>query len=147
MQVKPSFSTFIPACNSESQLKQNLLAVFAASELVDAQIIVFDDRSLFDTTASYLKSLGSRITLLKNKSNLGFAATVNAGVSVATGDIVILLNTDVRPSADCFTHLAESFRDADLFAVTFNADSTWARGVWRGDCSIILGKSQKVPIN
>jgi GT2 family glycosyltransferase len=34
--------------------------------------------------------------VLKNDINLGFAQTVNKGISASTGDVVVLLNNDIR---------------------------------------------------
>lgn len=131
MQSNRAVSIVIPSWNSEKQLRQNLPSVFKAAGAVGAEVIVVDDASS-DHTVAYLKSLGSRIHLFTNPTNLGFAHTVNRGVDRAQGDIVILLNTDVRPSPDCFTHLVKSFQDTKLFAVTFNSDNSWAGGWWRG---------------
>lgn len=129
MNHKSSVSIVIPAWNSVNQLKQNLPSVFKAAEAIGAEVIVVDDASS-DNTLAYLKSLGTQIHLYSNPTNLGFAQTVNRGVGRAQGDVVVLLNTDVRPSPDCFTHLAKSFQDTKLFSVTFNSGSGWAKGVW-----------------
>lgn len=131
MQKSPSVSVVIPSWNSESQLKKNFTSVFAASDLVGAEIIVVDDHSEEDDTLAYLESLGERIKLIKNKANLGFARTVNVGVAASKSDVVVLLNTDVRPEPDCFKHAITQFKQDDIFAITFNSDQSWAGGWWR----------------
>ncbi|OGD78866.1 hypothetical protein A2368_00395 [Candidatus Collierbacteria bacterium RIFOXYB1_FULL_49_13] len=128
---KPTVSIVIPSWNSETQLKQNLPHVFKAAERVNAEIVVVDDASTFDASAQFLRSLGKKIRFYENPTNGGFSATVNRGVKLAHGEIVILLNTDVRPSPDCFLNCVAQFKDPSLFAVTFNSGEAWAGGKWK----------------
>jgi GT2 family glycosyltransferase len=97
---------------------------------VNAEIIIVDDYSQ-DDTLKYLMGLDAQIKVIKNSKNLGFAATVNLGVSTSKADIVVLINTDVRPDADCLLNCLKSFESKDVFAVTFNSDLSWAGGRWR----------------
>ena len=129
---KPTVSIVIPSWNSEAQLKQNLPYVFKAASSVQAEIVIVDDASAFDQSAKYLKSLGRKIRFYENITNKGFSFTVNKGVNLAKGDIVILLNTDVRPSPDCFINCRKLFADPSVFAVTFNSGEAWAGGRWEG---------------
>lgn len=129
---KLSVSVVIPSWNSEKQLKQNLRYVFAAAEKVNAEIVIVDDHSTFDASASYLRSLGKKIRFYENKDNGGFSYTVNRGVKLAKGDVIMLLNTDVRPSADCFVNALSHFSDPQIYAVTFNSGEAWAGGKWYG---------------
>lgn len=125
-------SVVIPSWNSESQLQQNLPFVFRAAQRVNAEIIVVDDASAFDRSAHYLRSLGKTIRFYANPTNQGFSYTVNRGVKLAHGKIVVLLNTDVRPSPDCFVQAIKHFADPSVFAVTFNSGEAWAGGRWEG---------------
>ncbi|MFH1244008.1 MAG: glycosyltransferase [bacterium] len=129
---QPKVSIVIPSWNSESQLKQNLPHVFQAAAKVKAEIVVVDDASAHDLSAVYLRSLGSKIRFYANPENGGFSYTVNRGVKLAKGDIVIPLNTDVRPSPDCFANCLKQFSDPSVFAVTFNSGEAWAGGGWEG---------------
>ncbi len=134
MKQGKKISVVIPCWNSEIQLKQNLQSVFVAASAVKAEIIVVDDYSQ-DGSLSYLESLGTKIKLIKNLRNLGFGSTVNLGVKHASGDIVILINTDVSPSANCFQLVGNYFVDPKVFSVGFNSDEgfmriTWERGLF-----------------
>jgi len=129
---KLKVSVVIPSWNSENQLKQNLPSVFAAAKKVGAEVVVVDDHSQFDNSASYLRSLGSKIRFYANHTNGGFSYTVNRGVKLAKGDVIMLLNTDVRPSADCFLNALHHFWDPSVYAVTFNSGEAWAGGKWYG---------------
>lgn len=130
MGKTPLVSVVIPSWNSESQLKQNLPSVFAAAKQVNAEVVIVDDFSQHDDSAGYLKSLGSKIRFYQNKSNGGFSYTVNRGVKKARGKYIMLLNTDVRPSPDCFKQAIPYFRDPSLYAVTFNSGEAWSGGKW-----------------
>ena len=62
---------------------------------VEYELIFVDDASS-DGTPVWLKSLNdSRATYLTNDSNRGYAASNNAGVQVAKGDVLALLNNDL----------------------------------------------------
>lgn len=140
MTKKLSISIVIPCWNSLELLKENLPSIIIAANKASAKIIIVDDDS-HDDSLKYIKSLKSNITLLSNDHNLGFGETVNRGVTFAKTDLVTLLNTDVRPSPDCFVKARNYFNDKDVFAVGFNSNEgsmrvSWYRGLFhhfRGD--------------
>lgn len=134
MTKKLSISIVIPCWNSVELLKENLPSVMTAAKRADAKIIIVDDAS-HDDSVKYLKSLKSEITLYQNDHNLGFGNTVNLGVSHAKTDLVVLLNTDVKPEEDCFVHARNYFVDDRVFAVGFNSREgsmrvNWDRGLF-----------------
>jgi len=141
MTARQKVSVVIPNWNGESHLKKNMASVFEASREAGAEVIVVDDNSKGDNSISYLESLGNKIKLIKNKQNQGFAYSVNRGVQEASGDIVILLNTDVQPAKDCFVQAIKKFSDSSIFAVTFNSHEGWAGGRWSN------GLLEHFPIN
>lgn len=131
-------SIVIPNYNGEDLLNKNLPFVFAAASYYetkegdDVEIIVVDDNSK-DNSIDVVKKISSEIRVIKNKKNEGFATTVNKGVSNAKGDIVVLLNTDVKPQKDFLTPLARPFVKENVFAVgcmdkSIEQDSTILRG-------------------
>lgn len=128
---KPSVSIVIPSWNSEKQMKHNLPFVYKAAALVNAEIVVVDDASSFDKSWDFLQTQKAFLRPYLNKTNLGFSATVNRGVKLAKGDTVILLNTDVRPSPDCFLNCLAIFKDDNVFAVGFNSGEAWMGGEWK----------------
>lgn len=132
MKKQKTVSVVIPSWNSEKQMKQNLPYVFAAAKKVDAEIVIVDDASAFDQSAAYLKSLGNKVRFYENAPNEGFSFTVNRGVSKAKGDLIMLLNTDVRPSPDCFVNALKYFEDNSVYAVGFNSNEAWMGGEWKG---------------
>lgn len=114
-------SVVIPAYNGQSFLDANLPAVRA---LGADEIIIVDDASNDPVVASDLK-------IIRHKSNLAFPISVNDGFAAASGEIVILLNQDVRPHPDLIKNTQPHFKDKKIFAVTFNEqDRSWAQLYW-----------------
>src|SRR5258706_3277945 len=122
-----NISVVIPNFNGKNLLRKNIekvLHVFDAYKKGYVEIIITDDASQ-DGSVDFIKeyiqknSLNVSIQLLENASgkNKGFSTNVNKGVARATGDIVILLNTDVVPHADFLDPLIMHFKDDNVFAV------------------------------
>lgn len=126
-------SIIIANYNGEELLKKNLPRVIEAAvyynqkEAKSTEIIFVDDASS-DGSVEYItnkinnlknthEKLNIRITLLLNSKNLGFSSTVNRGVKEASGEVVVLLNTDVIPEKDFLEPLVLHFRDSNVFAV------------------------------
>jgi len=65
----------------------------------DAKVLIIDDASTDPETGRVLSRwqsrAGSRWQFLENERNLGFVATVNSGMNLAAGDVV-LLNSDTE---------------------------------------------------
>src|SRR3989304_9608698 len=112
-------SIVIPNYNGGQLLRKNLPKVFEAAQYYikkensKAEIIVVDDCSTDASTSviSNLKSQISNLKFLRNDRNLGFASTVNRGVEETKGEVVVLLNTDVRPEIDFLIPLISHFKD------------------------------------
>ncbi|MCE7898012.1 MAG: hypothetical protein DPW11_00780 [bacterium] len=144
MSKKLSLTIVIPCWNSAELLQKNLSSVIKAAKAASAKIIIIDDQSS-DNSIEYLKSLKADFTLLTNPQNLGFGETVNRGVAAADSDLVVLLNTDVRPELDCFLNAMRYFEDPKVFAVGFNSNEgsmrvNWEKGLFhhfRGEGSEI----------
>lgn len=114
-------SFVIPNFNGESILPKNLPKILAVAKKNNVQVVIIDDFS-HDTSVSYLENEIRRrkdenIVLIKNDKNLGFASSVNRGVKIATGDIVVLLNTDVVPHENFLQPLIRHFYKENVFAV------------------------------
>src|SRR5690348_5169505 len=108
-------SVVIPNYNGEELLKKNLPQVVEESKKYhgEKEIILVDDASEDDSLAFLhtfmLHTKSVPIHILQNKRNKGFSSTVNKGVMLAKGDILVLLNTDVSPQEDFLNPLLEHF--------------------------------------
>ena len=109
-----SISIVIPNWNGVYLMGKHLQNVLRASK--GAEIIVSDDMST-DGSVEYLKRNFPTVIVVERKVREGFAANVNAGVARATGEIVILLNTDVEPEQQYIAPLVAHFDDPEVFAV------------------------------
>jgi GT2 family glycosyltransferase len=116
-------SVVIPNYNGENLLRQNLPKVIAAIKNHDGEkeIIVTDDVSI-DQSKEVVNEIKKeykdfKITFLEASKNRGFSSNVNGAVHRATGEIIILLNTDVSPNEDFLKPLLKNFKDKKVFAV------------------------------
>ena len=109
-----SVSVVIPNWNGVYLMEKHLKNTIEASP--NAEIIVCDDVSS-DGSVEYLKKNFPKVIVVANKKRQGFAGNVNSGVTRATGDIVILLNTDVEPEKGYLSPLLTHFADESVFAV------------------------------
>lgn len=118
-------SVVIPNFNGSQLLEKNLSSMIAALEAYtdgSTEIIISDDGSKDDSVTfltAYIRRHTGKVSmsLVDNKVNRGFSVAVNAGVKKASGDIIVLLNTDVRPHRDFLKPLVARFSDKKVFAV------------------------------
>lgn len=113
-------SIVIPNYNGKEILGKNLPKILAATK--DAEIIVVDDASTDDSLLEIKnQSAGRRkkIRIIQNEKNLGFTSSVNKGVREASGELVVLLNTDVVPQEDFLEASIKHFSDQKVFGVGF----------------------------
>jgi GT2 family glycosyltransferase len=71
------------------------------------EIIVIDNGSAEDTSASRLSHRFPDILLILNRENVGFAAANNQGLSVALGRYVLLLNSDTEQTENAIGRAVE----------------------------------------
>lgn len=92
----PKVSVIILTYNNLELTRACINSVLSRSDYPNLEIIVVDNASSDDTPA-YLEDLAHRHSNVRpvlNRENLGFAAGNNIGLSIATGDYLILLNND-----------------------------------------------------
>lgn len=124
-------SIVIPNWNGEHLLAKNLPKVISSSPNTE-EIIVVDDGST-DGSLQLLRKQFPKVKVISRPVHEGFAGSVNDGVALATGDVVVLLNTDVEPQKGFLEPLLTHFRDPDVFAVgcldkSFEQGKTVLRG-------------------
>src|SRR5436190_1079119 len=101
MKNKPSVSIIIANYNGEKYLATCLLSVLRSS-YSEREILVIDDGSTDKSIAILEKfSKGNvQVKLLRNKKNIGAAASRNKAVSFAKGDIIVFLDNDTEVDKD-----------------------------------------------
>jgi GT2 family glycosyltransferase len=123
-----NISIVIPNYNGEKLLRKNLPSVLEAVREYKngkVEIIIPDDPST-DKSAKIInefiqfvreKNISVKTVSNKNRNEAGFSKNIHRGVSLATGDILILINSDVRPHRDFLAPLLSHFADPKTFAV------------------------------
>jgi GT2 family glycosyltransferase len=124
MNGRPTVSVIIVNLNGAEHLRLCLPSL-ASQSFKLLEIIVVDNRSS-DDSADVTRSFGAR--WLPLESNLGLAPGLNRGATVATGDLLLFLNNDMKVDAEFVAALVEPFERApEIFAtdgMQFNWDGT-----------------------
>jgi len=89
---RPPMSVVIPVCN-QLDFTRRCLDTLTAGSRSDMEIMVVDNGSS-DGSTEYLTDRGD-VTVIRNETNLGFAAAVNQGLREARGQFLLVLNNDV----------------------------------------------------
>lgn len=93
-RATPTVSVVIPTHNRLATLADAVNSVLAQGEFVH-QLVVVDDGST-DGTADYLAELAAdrRVTIVRHDTALGASAARNAGMLVASGDLIAFQDSD-----------------------------------------------------
>ncbi|MCK5149579.1 glycosyltransferase family 2 protein [Candidatus Pacearchaeota archaeon] len=113
-----SISVLVPAFNEESTIKGTIEAVFDI-EYPIRELIVLNDGST-DDTQKIVESLLKKYPKLKlvNKKNSGKGDSLNQGVEMAKGELVVVVDADSYPAKDSFKKLVGFFDDEKVGAAT-----------------------------
>ena len=97
-------SVIMAAYNAEETIRRALDSI---PDREDVEIIVIDDGSK-DSTAQIVKDFG-RAKLIQHKKNYGLGKALNTGLKEATGEYLVMLDSDddfyTKPFEDCMKDL------------------------------------------
>jgi len=98
----------IPVYRGLEETRRCVESVLADPDRPAGRVIVVDDHSPDADLSAWLDTLAAadRITLLRNRRNLGFVAAVNRGIEAAGRHDVALLNSDTEVPAGWLRRLA-----------------------------------------
>ncbi|MBP9687184.1 glycosyltransferase family 2 protein [Candidatus Woesebacteria bacterium] len=105
MQTKSvDVSILLVNFNTRKLTEDCINSIVTFTKGVRFEIIVVDNNST-DDSVEFLSRLHKKgvIKLIKNKSNVGFAAANNQGIEIARGSSVLLLNTDTKLTSDAIS--------------------------------------------
>lgn len=116
-------SILIPVYRDQALAKTCIGSVLASLPLnaTRAEVLVIDDASPEPELSAWLDTLAEsgRLTLLRNRFNLGFIETVNRGLRHHSGHDVVLLNADTLVHGDWIDRLGAALHSAaDIASVT-----------------------------
>ncbi len=127
-------SIIIPNYNGGHLLAVNLPKLVSAVNAykdADFEIIISDDVSTDnseDVITRFKKNneendIAIKTNFNRNIKDSGFSKNVNRGVAISTGDIILLLNSDVIPEKDFLLSLIPHFQKVKVFAVACMEES------------------------
>ena len=104
---RPLLSLVVLTYNTRDLVVQCLESFYEQAVSWGWQVIVVDNGST-DDTASVLIEKFPGVELIRSEKNLGFAGGMNLGLRVATGRVIVLMNSDVLASAETLKAAAEA---------------------------------------
>ena len=115
-ELKIKVSIIIPHWNGIELLSECLQSIFQ-THFKRYEVIVVDNASV-DGSPDWIKKNHPNITLIEQKTNLGYAGGCNSGVKVAKGDLLVFLNNDTIQDKDWLTYLVDFMeKNIDVAAV------------------------------
>ncbi len=122
----------IPVYNAYDAVQQCLSSVFQQTSR-DAKLIIINDASPDDRVGPMLeKAVANRpnVQLITNEQNLGYTKTINKGINLASGDDIILLNSDTSVGPRWLQNIRiAAYREQDIGTVTAISDNSGAFSV------------------
>jgi cellulose synthase/poly-beta-1,6-N-acetylglucosamine synthase-like glycosyltransferase len=138
VSAQPTVSIVLVARNEAWRIKQRLLNLLDSSLPIQELVVVCDGCT--DETAKLAREIGDpAIRVIELESARGKPAGINAGMQVATGEVVVLCDARQRFDRQTVPRLVRWFADPETGAVSGaleieSASSTSGRGVdayWR----------------
>jgi len=112
-RIWPKVSVVVCVYNGAVTL-DGCLSALGQVQYPDFEVIVVDDGSTDDSRAIIARH--PRVTLVAQK-NRGLSSARNAGLSVASGEIVAYLDCDARPEPEWLSYLVQPFNTSDVAGV------------------------------
>jgi biofilm PGA synthesis N-glycosyltransferase PgaC len=115
---KYSISVLVPAWNEEETIKDTIEHIFEIDYPIQ-ELIVLNDGST-DRTKEIVEELQKKYSKLKliNKKNSGKGDSLNKGIKIAKGELIVVVDADSYPAKDSFTKLTGFFDEDKVGAAT-----------------------------
>jgi GT2 family glycosyltransferase len=102
----PLVSVVIPNWNGKKYLETCITSLLNQS-YDNIEIIVVDNAST-DDSVEYLQKNFPQVKVIRHNQNMGFGAANNAGIRLAQGNYMMMLNNDTRLEPNCIEELKKS---------------------------------------
>jgi len=115
----PRVSVVMVTHNNLVVTRMAVESVLTSSDDVSYELIVVDNGST-DATPMYLSVLASRnpnTRVIVNSTNAGFARAMNQGMSIARGEVLVMINNDVVVTPGWLARLVDHLHDPAVGAV------------------------------
>lgn len=123
----PLVSVILVSWNTRESTRRCLAALHASGDGLAYEVVAVDNGSA-DGSAELLAADG-RVRLIRNDRNVGFAAAVNQAFREATGELILLLNSDVEMRPDALAIMVGFLGDrpdaAGVSPLYLNPDGTF----------------------
>jgi len=103
-------SVIIVSYNVKEFLQQCIFSLKTALDGLENEIIVVDNDSV-DGTVNIIRQKFPEIILIENRENVGFAKACNQALTIARGDLVLLLNPDTMIQDDTIRVMQDFFKN------------------------------------
>ncbi len=115
---KYNISVLVPVWNEEKTIKNTIESIFEIDYPIQ-EVIILNDGST-DKTKKIVEELLIKYPKLElvNKKNTGKANSLNKGIKMAKGELVVVVDADSYPDKDSFTKLVGFFDDEKVGAAT-----------------------------
>lgn len=115
---KYTISVLVPAWNEEKTIRDTIEHIFQVDYPIK-ELIVLNDGST-DKTKEIIEELLKKYPKLKliNKKNSGKGDSLNKGIEIAKGELVVVVDADSYPDKDSFKKLVGFFDDEKVGAAT-----------------------------
>jgi len=115
---KYTISVLVPAWNEEKTIKETIEHIFQIDYPIK-ELVVLNDGST-DRTREIVEELQKKYPKLKliNKKNTGKGDSLNKGIEIAKGELVVVVDADSYPDKDSFKKLVGFFDDEKVGAAT-----------------------------
>lgn len=109
--MKIDVSVVIVSYNTKDLTLECIESLCRGDSKIEKEIIVVDNAST-DGTKDAIRNYNSRlndskIEIIVNKNNLGFAKAINQGIRIAKGKYILLLNSDTKITDETLRKLLE----------------------------------------
>src|SRR5450432_1477986 len=102
----PRFSIVIPAYNREREVRRAVESCLA-QDFTDYEVVVVDDGST-DRTGEVVESIGdTRVRRVRHSTNRGHGPARNTGVRAASGEWVVMLDSDDELVSGALSRMAQ----------------------------------------
>ena len=121
----PVFVSVVVAAYEEEAVIESTVEALLAMDYPAFEVIVVDDGSK-DATSALLRPYvaAGLIRLVEKRVNEGKAMALNDAIPITRGEIVTIVDADIRPSRDTLRHLVSHFAHARVAAVAGNPQVT-----------------------